>query len=187
LQIPIAAQSRANHIPTRRTHPYLLNDQTDLDAALAALMKADLRLHALVDRAGRPSLPRRPAGFSGLCAIVCAQQLSSASAGAIWGRLAAPFDPFNHDALRRTRPSKLAKLGLSRPKIKTMKTLLASIGKGEIDLQALAEMPADDAHAALMRLHGIGPCGCRGGHRPHHAVERCHEPPDVPGIRDPSI
>jgi DNA-3-methyladenine glycosylase II len=139
------------------TPSHLLNDQSDLDAALAALMKSDVRLHALVERAGRPSLRRRPAGFSGLCAIVCAQQLSSASAGAIWSRLAAAFDPFDHDALRRTRPSKLAKLGLSRPKIKTMKALAASVGKGEIDLQALAEMPADDAHAALMRLHGIGP------------------------------
>jgi DNA-3-methyladenine glycosylase II len=136
---------------------HLLDDQTDLDAALAALTKADLRLHALVERTGRPSLRRRPAGFPGLCAIVCAQQLSSASATAIWGRLAAAFDPFHHDALRRTRPSKLAKLGLSRPKIKTMKALAASIGKGELDLQALAEMPADDARAALTRLHGIGP------------------------------
>jgi DNA-3-methyladenine glycosylase II len=136
---------------------HVINDQSDLDVALAALIKADLRLHALVDRAGRPSLRRRPAGFSGLCAIVCAQQLSSASAGAIWGRLTAAFDPFDHDALRRTRPSKLAKLGLSRPKIKTMKALAVSIDKGAIDLHALAEMPADDARAALMALHGIGP------------------------------
>jgi DNA-3-methyladenine glycosylase II len=136
---------------------HLLNDQADLDAALAALIAADLRLQVLVDRAGRPSLRQRPAGFSGLCAIVCAQQLSSASAGAIWGRLAAAFDPFHHETLRRARPSKLARLGLSRAKIRTMRTLAAGIAKGEIDLHALAGMPADDARAALTRLHGIGP------------------------------
>ena len=124
---------------------------------MAALITADPRLHALVEHAGRPSLRRRPAGFPGLCAIVCAQQLSTASAGAIWGRLAAAFDPFHHDALRRARPSKLARLGLSQSKIKTMKALAAAIARGEIDLEALAAMPADAAHAALTGLHGIGP------------------------------
>jgi DNA-3-methyladenine glycosylase II len=135
----------------------LLNAQADLDFAVAALIKGDLRLQALVDRAGPPSLRRRPAGFPGLCAIVCAQQLSSASAGAIWGRLTAAVDPFHHETLRRARPSRLARLGLSQAKIKTMKALAAGIAKGEIDLPALAAMPADDAHAALTRLHGIGP------------------------------
>jgi DNA-3-methyladenine glycosylase II len=138
-------------------HCHLLDDQADLDAALAALTKTDPRLQALVEHAGRPNLRRRPAGFPGLCAIVCAQQLSTASAGAIWGRLAAAFDPFHHDALRRARPSRLARLGLSQSKIKTMKTLAATVAKGEIDLDAIAAMPADAAHAALTSLHGIGP------------------------------
>src|SRR5687768_11101546 len=96
--------------PPTPMHCHLLDDQADLDAALAALINADPRLQALVEHAGRPSLRRRPAGFPGLCAIVCAQQLSTASAGAIWGRLAAAFDPFHHDALRRARPSRLARL-----------------------------------------------------------------------------
>jgi DNA-3-methyladenine glycosylase II len=136
---------------------HILEDQADLDAALAALIKVDVRLQALADLAGRPGLRRRLAGFPGLCAIVCAQQLSTASAGAIWGRLAAAFDPFDHNALRRARPARLARLGLSRPKIKTLKALAATIAKGELDLHALATMPADDAHAALTALHGIGP------------------------------
>jgi DNA-3-methyladenine glycosylase II len=135
----------------------VLEDQADLDAALTALIAADARLQALVEHAGRPGLRRRPAGFAALCAIVCAQQLSTASAGAIWGRLTAAFEPFHHDALRRARASKLAKLGLSRAKIKTMKALAATIASGAIDLHALAQLPVEDARAALTRLHGIGP------------------------------
>ena len=51
----------------------------------------------------------------------------------------------------------LARLGLSRPKIKTLKAISAAIAKGAIDLEALAGMEADEAHAALTALHGIGP------------------------------
>jgi DNA-3-methyladenine glycosylase II len=86
-----------------------------------------------------------------------AQQLSTASAAAIWARFAAAFDPFHPDAVRRARTERLARIGLSMPKIRTVKALGHAIARGEIDLAALGDMPADDAHAALVRLHGIGP------------------------------
>ncbi len=136
---------------------YILQNDADLAAALADLANADPRLAKLIDMAGQPALRRRPAGFPGLCAIICSQQLSTASAAAIWTRLSAAFDPFHHDAVRRARAAKLARLGLSRPKIKTMKELGNAIAKGTIDLAALAEMEADQAHAALTALHGVGP------------------------------
>jgi DNA-3-methyladenine glycosylase II len=88
---------------------------------------------------------------------VCGQQLSTASAAAIRTRLFAAFDPFHHDAVRLARADKLARLGLSRPKIKTLKAIGAAIAKGHIDLEAVAAMEADKAHAALTALHGIGP------------------------------
>ena len=140
----------------RNAVPILRND-ADLDAALVKLVAADPRLEPLLARAGRPSLRKRPAGFPGLCAIVCAQQLSTASASAIWGRLAAAFDPFHHDAVRRARVSKLARIGLSQPKIRTVKAISSAIAMGEIDLDALPTMEADAAHAALTAVHGIGP------------------------------
>src|SRR6516162_10454938 len=135
---------------------FLRND-ADLAAALAVLAEADPRLAKLIAVAGAPALRRRPAGFSGLCAIICAQQLSTASATAIWGRLVGAFNPFDHDAVRRARAAKLARIGLSRPKIKTLKAIGNAIAKGAIDLDALAGMDADAAHAALTALHGIGP------------------------------
>ena len=69
----------------------------------------------------------------------------------------AAFDPFHHDALRRSRADRLARLGLSRPKIKTLKAIGTAIAKGHIDLDAVGRMEADEAHAALTALHGIGP------------------------------
>jgi DNA-3-methyladenine glycosylase II len=136
---------------------HVLRNQADLDAGLAILAAHDPRVAKLVDAGGRPALRQRPAGLAGLCAIICAQQLSTASAAAIWGRFSAAFDPFHHDALRRARSDRLARIGLSGPKIKTVKAISAAIAKGNIDLAALGDMEADDAHTALTALHGVGP------------------------------
>ncbi len=134
-----------------------IHTDDDLDAGMRALIAQDARLAAVLDKTGMPKLRRRPAGFMGLSAIICSQQLSTASAAAIWGRLAAAFDPFHHDSVRQARPAKLARLGLSRPKIKTLKAIGAAIANGDIDLEAVGTLPADEAHAALVALHGVGP------------------------------
>jgi DNA-3-methyladenine glycosylase II len=134
-----------------------LHTEADLQAGMTALIAQDARLAPIMDKAGTPGLRRREGGYAGLCAIVCGQQLSTASAAAIRGRLFAAFDPFHHDAVRLARADKLKRLGLSKPKIKAIKAIGAAIAKGEIDLDAVARMPADEAHAALSALHGIGP------------------------------
>ena len=134
-----------------------IHNDADLAAGMAALVALDPRLAPMLEKAGMPAIRRRPAGFEGLCRIVCGQQLSTASAAAIWARVADAFDPFHHDALRRSRAARLARLGLSRPKIKTLKAIGSAIAKGHIDLEAVGRMEADQAHAALTALHGIGP------------------------------
>jgi DNA-3-methyladenine glycosylase II len=134
-----------------------LHSETELQAAMAALVAQDPRLAPLLEKAGMPALRRREAGYAGLCHIVCGQQLSTASAGAIRARLFAAFDPFHHDAVRLARNDRLARLGLSKPKIKSLKAIAQAIAKGRIDLDAVGRMEADAAHAALTTLHGIGP------------------------------
>ena len=134
-----------------------IHTETDLDAALAALGKADSRFVAIIAKAGRPPLRRRPHGFAGLAATIVSQQLSTASAGAIWGRLAAAFDPFEPAAILRARAARLARLGLSAPKIRALKEIARAVTRGKLPLAALGELPADDAHAALIAVHGIGP------------------------------
>ena len=137
--------------------PSHIHTQADLDAGLAALCKADARFAAILANIERPPLRRRPDGFAGLAAIIVAQQLSTASAGAIWGRLAAAFDPFEPAVILRARPARLARLGLSSAKIRALKAIARALERGEITLAALADLPADAAHAALIALHGIGP------------------------------
>jgi DNA-3-methyladenine glycosylase II len=46
---------------------------------------------------------------------------------------------------------------LSAAKIKTLKLLAAEIRSMRLDLEALAERDADEAHKTLTALHGVGP------------------------------
>jgi DNA-3-methyladenine glycosylase II len=134
-----------------------IHTEADLDAALLALGRVDPRFVGLLVTAGRPPLRRRPDGFAGLAAIIVAQQLSTASANAIWGRLAAAFDPLDPTAIIRARPTRLARLGLSAPKIRALKEIARAVKRGDLGLAALGELAAEEAHAALTAVHGIGP------------------------------
>jgi DNA-3-methyladenine glycosylase II len=137
--------------------PLHLHTQADLEAAIAALVAQDKRLRPILELAGMPALRRRDPGFAGLAAIICGQQLSTASAAAIWARVSGAFDPFHHDALRRARADRLGRLGLSAAKIKTLKNLAREIAAERLNLDVLANEDADAAHHALTALHGIGP------------------------------
>src|SRR3984957_10821713 len=134
-----------------------LNTQADLEDAVHTLVKQDPRLQPILKLAGMPALRRREPGYAGLAAIVCGQQVSTASAAAIWGRVSAAFVSFHHDALRRARADRLGRLGLSAAKIKTLKNLARELAAERLDLEALADEDADIAHNTLTALHGIGP------------------------------
>src|ERR1700679_1155881 len=111
-----------------------IHTENDLDAALTALEKLDPRFGPVMAKAGRPPLRRRQGGFAGLAAAVVSQQLSTASAAAIWGRLAAAFDPFDPEAIIRARGPKLARLGLSAPKIRALKEIARAVAAGKLPL-----------------------------------------------------
>ncbi len=57
----------------------------------------------------------------------------------------------------RARAARLARLGLSSPKIRALKEIARAIIRGELALATLGELAAEDAHAALTAVHGIGP------------------------------
>jgi DNA-3-methyladenine glycosylase II len=134
-----------------------IETDADIAAGLAALLAADSRLAAVAATAGALPLRRRPGGFPGIASIVVSQQISTASASAIWGRLAAAYDPFAPQSLIRARADRLARLGLSTAKIRAIKEIARAIAGGALDCDALSSMPADAAHAALCAVHGIGP------------------------------
>ncbi|MPZ55917.1 MAG: DNA-3-methyladenine glycosylase 2 family protein [Rhizobiales bacterium] len=134
-----------------------IDTDADLTAAVTLLVAADPRFRPLLAAAGPTLLRRRPGGFAGLASIVVSQQLSTASASAIWARLTAAYDPFEPGQILRARTQRLARLGLSAPKIRALRAIAAAVDSDALDLAALADLPADDAHAALTVIHGVGP------------------------------
>ncbi|MGE0752283.1 MAG: DNA-3-methyladenine glycosylase [Variibacter sp.] len=135
----------------------LIRTDADIKRGLTALVAADPRLAPVMAVAGSVPLRLRPGGIEGLMRAVVSQQLSTASAEAIWLRLRAAYEPFHHTVLLRARAPKLQRLGLSGAKIRTLRAVAQAVHEGHIDFDALAAMPADEAHAALTAIHGIGP------------------------------
>ncbi|MDI4236253.1 MULTISPECIES: DNA-3-methyladenine glycosylase [unclassified Bradyrhizobium] len=131
--------------------------QSDLEDAIETLVKQDKRLRPVLEVTGMPALRQREPGFAGLAAIVCGQQLSTASAAAIWGRVSKAFDPFHHDAIGKARADRLGRLGLSAAKIKTLKHIARELAAERLNLDVLANEEADIAHNTLTALPGIGP------------------------------
>ncbi len=134
-----------------------LNSQADLEDAVHALLRQDPRLKSVFELTGMPALRRREPGFAGLAHIVTGQQLSTASASAIWARVSAAFDPFDPEKLRKARADRLGRLGLSAAKIKTLKSIARELAAERLNLDVLANEDADVAHNTLTALHGIGP------------------------------
>ena len=134
-----------------------LNSQSDLEDAVQALLKQDKRLRPIFEVTGMPALRQREPGFAGLAHIICGQQLSTASAAAIWERISKAFDPLDHHAIRKARADRLGRLGLSAAKIKTLKLLARELAEERLNLDVLANEDADSAHNTLTSHHGIGP------------------------------
>jgi DNA-3-methyladenine glycosylase II len=138
-----------------QSHPF--RKQDDLDHAIRALVASDARLAPVLEATGMPALRQRAPGFAGLASTICGQQLSTFAAAAIWTRIVAAFGDPAHHHFRLARADRLRRMGLSAAKIKTLKFIAGEIHHGRLDLAALADAPADDAHNTLTALHGIGP------------------------------
>ena len=111
----------------------------------------------LIAIGGPPPLRRREAGFAGLAAIIVAQQVSTASAAAIFGRLQSRIVPLEAAELASATEEELRACGLSSAKIRALRALAQTIGEGGLDLKALGGLDAEDAHKALVAVKGVGP------------------------------
>ncbi len=154
----MAARGGTKRKAADAAHPVILADQTVFDSALAALavIDPDLVATTVSDRPS-PALRRRAAGFEGLVGIVVAQQVSTASAAAIFGRLQARLGALDAATVLETSDEDLKLCGLSMPKLKTLRALAEAQTSGQLDFARLATMDAEVAHAALCALRGIGP------------------------------
>jgi DNA-3-methyladenine glycosylase II len=130
---------------------------TQLNAALDALAVREPAIAAALARVSYPAPRIRPRGYETLLRTIIGQQVSVASATAIWNRLAAIAGPgCPPEAVLALDAAQLrSEAGLSRQKASYAHSLAEEVVSGRIDFRAL---PADDeeAVAALTRIKGIG-------------------------------
>ncbi len=134
-----------------------IRSETDIKDGVTALAQACPHLARVYAIAGDPPLRLRPAGFEGLARAIVNQQLSVASAGAIWDRLRQRSDLADPLSLLALTDDDMREVGLSRVKVATLRGVAAAIESGALNLDALDDAPDQDIHTALTSLKGVGP------------------------------
>lgn len=126
---------------------------TDADVAEGAAWLAanDPYMAQALAQTGPLPLRRRPDGFAHLLSAIISQQVSTASAAAIWARMQAA-GLVTEPAILATGDDGLRAVGLSRQKIAYAQALAGA----DIDYAALRDAPDAQVIATLVAVKGIG-------------------------------
>lgn len=151
-------RSRKRAKRPNRYHPgALIDSPAALEEATARLLALDPDVVGrLLEIGGPPPLRRREPGFAGLAAIIVSQQVSVASASAIFARLETELAPLCAASVAEADDAALRRCGLSLPKMRALRALAEASVDG-LDLEALGAVDARDAHEALVAVKGVGP------------------------------
>jgi DNA-3-methyladenine glycosylase II len=127
--------------------------ETDADVAegLDWLTAQDARWQVVAETCAPLPLRRRPDGFAQLLSAIVSQQVSTASAAAIWGRMEAA-GVTREDAVLAAGEAGLRAAGLSRQKT----AYAQALAEAGIDYEGLRHAPDREVIATLTAVKGIG-------------------------------
>ncbi len=128
----------------------------DVGRGLEELSVIDPRLARVREMAGEVPLRLSEPGFRSLASIIVAQQVSRASADAIFGRLERLVDPLTPQAILAAGESVFRDAGLSRPKQRGLLAVAQAVAAG-LDLDRLCGLDAGEAMTLMTAVSGIGP------------------------------
>ena len=140
----------------------LLNQRSEtltrarLTAAATLLARRDKQLAKILAAHGPPPLWGRPQGFPTLVRIILEQQVSLASAAAIYDRLTAAINPFHPAGFISAGEAHFRSLGVTRQKATYLVHLAEQLYTSRLNLPALRRMNDDEAKLILMSVKGIG-------------------------------
>ncbi len=129
----------------------------DLKAACDVLAGRDSALSRAYAETGVPVWRSADPVFASLARIIAYQQLSTKAAGTIWRRALARHPEMTPACILNDSEEGLRSCGLSRPKIRHLKSVAEAVDTGSLDFQALCAAPLDTARASLVSVKGIGP------------------------------
>lgn len=129
----------------------LIETPADLDEGAAHLAAVCPVWARVLPQLGPLPLRRRPDGFAAICDAVVSQQISTAAAAAIAGRMQAA-GLADQAGIAAAADDDLRAAGLSRPKIKYLRGII----QAGVDWAALRELPDEAVIDILTALPGIG-------------------------------
>ncbi len=132
-------------------------DRASLLAGVECLSRRDRRLRGLVSLYGPPPLWARPAGFPTLLRIILEQQVSLASAKALYDRLASRIPAVEPASVLVLGVPGLQSLGFTRQKASYCHALAEHVADGRLPLHRLGRVADEEALDRLMDVPGIGP------------------------------
>ena len=124
--------------------------------AVETLSKRDPDLNMFYRTSGLPLLRTRSPGYGTLLKVICAQQVSTAAARAITGRLDSIAKPLTPENFMGLSDKKVREIGLSRQKENYGRGIAEAIINGTFSLRKIANMGDEQAIAEMMKLKGIG-------------------------------
>ncbi len=125
--------------------------------AVGELSSTDKSLARVIECHGPPPMWGRKAGFAALVKIILEQQVSLASADAVFRRLNSAVPEVSPEHINTLSIDGMRELGFTRQKATYCEGLALSILSGEMKLDRLKRMSDVDAHNALLKIRGIGP------------------------------
>ncbi len=128
-----------------------------LRRAASHLAARDRDLRCVLVAHGPPPMWARKPGFRTLIQIILEQQVSLASARAMFRRLSRDIVPFTPKRFVDTGVAGLRSLGVTRQKAAYCVHVAQAVQDGRVDLAAVARMDDAGAASALTRLKGVGP------------------------------
>ncbi|QLE59197.1 DNA-3-methyladenine glycosylase [Nostoc sp. TCL26-01] len=128
----------------------------NLDDAFIALANLDSDLARILETFGTPPLWKREPGFPTLIQIILEQQVSLASAKAVFNRLSEIVVPLVPENFLTFNDTQLKTIGFSRQKSLYCRGLAEAIVNGDLDLNQLLTMEEPAIRTQLKRLKGIG-------------------------------
>ncbi len=134
-----------------------ISSRADLKRGIDFLCQTDPRFAEVFALTGLPPLRRRSGGFAALLQIVVGQQVSKASASAIWNRLASTLGPVTAERFRHFDEDTLRSVGLSGPKVRTVQAVVEAVQSDRLRLSRLSRMSDEAVHEHLVQVKGIGP------------------------------
>lgn len=132
-------------------------DESTFAEAVDLLATEDRHLAAVIEQWGLPEFWQRRPGFPTLVLLILEQQVSLESGASMYVRLRTLLGDVTPEKIIGAGEDSLRSIGVTRQKTTYLLELATLIIEGSLSLEALGEVPIENARESLLAIKGIGP------------------------------